>query len=158
MKKNILYLLLGILALTSSCQDPEYVLPTADRQGITSLTALFTSGPYVDKEAVVYTIADASVDKYVIPMPWYYPENSDNETSEYMKAMRIQAKLAPNCTIEPVLSILDLTKENYFTYTDAQGYKKQICITGERVKSTKCQLLSFSIPSEDITGIIDEDP
>ena len=27
MKKNILYLLLGILALTSSCQDPEYVLP-----------------------------------------------------------------------------------------------------------------------------------
>ncbi|MFP5143607.1 DUF5018 domain-containing protein [Bacteroides xylanisolvens] len=72
MKKNILYLLLGILALTSSCQDPEYVLPTADRQGITSLTALFTSGPYVDKEAVVYTIADASVDKYVIPMPWYY--------------------------------------------------------------------------------------
>ena len=157
MKKNILYLLLGILALTSSCQDPEYVLPTADRQGITSLTALFTSGPYVDKEAVVYTIADASVDKYVIPMPWYYPENSDNETSEYMKAMRIQAKLAPNCTIEPVLSILDLTKENYFTYTDAQGYKKQICITGERVNSTKCQLLSFSIPSEDITGIIDED-
>lgn len=157
MKKNILYLLLGVLALTSSCQDPEYVLPTADRQGITSLTALFTSGPYVDKEAVVYTIADASVDKYVIPMPWYYPENSDNETSEYMKAMRVQAKLAPNCTIEPVLSILDLTKENYFTYTDAQGYKKQICITGERVKSTKCQLLSFSIPSEDITGIIDED-
>lgn len=47
MKKNILYLLLGILALTSSCQDPEYVLPTADRQGITSLTALFTSGPYL---------------------------------------------------------------------------------------------------------------
>ena len=82
MKKNILYLLLGILALTSSCQDPEYVLPTADRQGITSLTALFTSGPYVDKEAVVYTIADASVDKYVIPMPWYYPENSDNENAK----------------------------------------------------------------------------
>ncbi|MCS3185107.1 DUF5018 domain-containing protein [Bacteroides thetaiotaomicron] len=25
-----------------------------------------------------------------------------------------------------------MTKENYFTYTDAQGYKKQICITGEK--------------------------
>ena len=47
MKKNIQYLLLGVLALMSSCQDPEYVLPTAERQGITSLTALFTSGPYV---------------------------------------------------------------------------------------------------------------
>lgn len=42
MKKNIQYLLLGVLALMSSCQDPEYVLPTAERQGITSLTALFT--------------------------------------------------------------------------------------------------------------------
>lgn len=38
MKKNIQYLLLGVLALMSSCQDPEYVLPTAERQGITSLT------------------------------------------------------------------------------------------------------------------------
>ena len=156
MKKNIQYLLLGVLALMSSCQDPEYVLPTAERQGITSLTALFTSGPYVDKE-VVYTIADASVDKYVIPIPWFYPEDSENETAEYMKTMRVQAKLAPNCTINPVLTILDLTKENYFTYTDAQGYKKQICITGERVKSNKCQLLSFSIPAEDISGIIDEE-
>ena len=55
------------------------------------------------------------------------------------------------------MPILDLTKENYFTYTDAQGYKKQICITGERVKSNKCQLLSFSIPAEDISGIIDEE-
>ena len=53
MKKNIQYLLLGVLALMSSCQDPEYVLPTAERQGITSLTALFTSGPYVDEEAFV---------------------------------------------------------------------------------------------------------
>ncbi len=157
MKKNIQYLLLGVLALMSSCQDPEYVLPTAERQGITSLTALFTSGPYVDKEAVVYTIADASVDKYVIPIPWFYPGDSENETAEYMKTMRVQAKLAPNCTINPVLTILDLTKENYFTYTDAQGYKKQICITGERVKSNKCQLLSFSIPAEDISGIIDEE-
>lgn len=82
MKKNILYLLLGILALTSSCQDPEYVLPTADRQGITSLTALFTSGPYVDKEAVVYTIADASVDKYVIPMPWSHEPTVNNLPSK----------------------------------------------------------------------------
>lgn len=157
MKKNILYLLAGILALMTSCQDPEYVLPTADRQGITSLTALFTSGPYEDKEAVVYTITDASLDKYVIPIPWYYPEDSENETTDYMKAMRVQAKLAPNCIIDPVLTILDLTKENYFTYTDAQGYKKQISIAGERMKSNKCQLLSFSIPSEEINGIIDEE-
>ena len=54
MKKNIQYLLLGVLALMSSCQDPEYVLPTAERQGITSLTALFTSGPYVDRSCCLH--------------------------------------------------------------------------------------------------------
>ena len=43
MKK--IYLLLGLLSIMTACQEPEYVLPTADRQGITSLTAIFTSGP-----------------------------------------------------------------------------------------------------------------
>ncbi|MFR8322945.1 MAG: hypothetical protein ACLVB8_20930 [Bacteroides thetaiotaomicron] len=31
------------------------------------------------------TIADASVDKYVIPIPWFYPEDSENETAEYVR-------------------------------------------------------------------------
>ena len=51
MKKNILYLLaLVMMVATSSCEDPQYVAPTADRQGLTSLTAIFTSGPFVDQE------------------------------------------------------------------------------------------------------------
>ncbi|MCS2346790.1 DUF5018 domain-containing protein [Bacteroides thetaiotaomicron] len=27
----------------------------------------------------------------MIPMPWFYPEDSENETAEYMKTMRVQA-------------------------------------------------------------------
>ena len=46
--KKIYLLLLGLLSIMTACQEPEYVLPTADRQGITSLTAIFTSGPLTD--------------------------------------------------------------------------------------------------------------
>ena len=46
MKKNLLYLLIGISAFFASCQDPEGVGVDTSRQGITSLTAIFTSGPY----------------------------------------------------------------------------------------------------------------
>ena len=41
--------MVSALALFSSCQEPEYIEPTAERQGITSLTAYFTTGKYVDQ-------------------------------------------------------------------------------------------------------------
>ena len=139
----------------ASCQDPEYVSPTAERQGLTSLTAIFTSGPYEDKEAVKYDITDQQAEKYVIPVPWFYPSDSENETEQYMSAMRVQAVLAPNCKIEPALGVLDLTKDNYFTYTDAEGSQRKINITGQRVKSAECSILAFSIVKPSASGIID---
>ena len=157
MKKNLLYLLtLVMLVATSSCQEPEYVAPTADRQGLTSLTAIFTSGPFVDQEMARLEIGEQMSDRLVIPVPYFYPITSDNETSEYMTKVRVQAALAPNCFIEPALTILDLTKENEFTYTDAAGNKRDIIITGERVKSNACELLSFAIVEPAINGIIDK--
>lgn len=55
MKKNLLYLLIGISAFFASCQDPEGVGVDTSRQGITSLTAIFTSGPYKEsrKQSVI---------------------------------------------------------------------------------------------------------
>lgn len=157
MKKNILYLLtLVLLTVTSSCEDPEYVAPTIDRQGLTSLTAIFTSGPFVDQEMARLEIGEEMSDRLVIPVPWFYPVTSNNETTEYMKKVRVQAALAPNCYIEPALTVLDLTEENHFTYTDAAGNKKKIVITGERVKSNACELLSFSIVEPAISGVIDK--
>lgn len=157
MKKNLLYLLtLVMLVATSSCQEPEYVEPTADRQGLTSLTAIFTSGPFVNQEMARLEIGEQMSDRLVIPVPYFYPITSDNETSEYMTKVRVQAALAPNCFIEPALTILDLTKENEFTYTDAAGNKRDIIITGERVKSNACELLSLAILEPAISGIIDK--
>ena len=156
MKKNILYLLALVMVVASSCKEPEYVAPTADRQGLTSLTAIFTSGPFVDQEMARLEIGEGMSDRLVIPVPWFYPITSDNETAEYMTKVRVQAALAPNCFIEPALTILDLTKENEFTYTDAAGNKKDIIITGERVKSNACELLSFATIEPAISGIIDK--
>ena len=42
MKKIYLLLTAVILCAVSSCHKPEWVEPTAERQGITSLTAYFT--------------------------------------------------------------------------------------------------------------------
>lgn len=157
MKKNILSLLVLVMLMAmSSCEDPQYVAPTADRQGLTSLTAIFTSGPFVDQEMARLEIGDEMPEKLVIPVPWFYPITSDSETTEYMTEVRVQAALAPNCFIEPPLTVLDLTQENHFTYTDAQGNSKNIVITGERVKSNACELLSFALVEPAISGIIDK--
>jgi len=153
-KLNIL--LLVALALLTACHEPDYISPTADRQGLTSLTAIFTSGPFVNQEMGKLSIGEEMGDKLVIPIPWFYPETSDDETTQYMSNVRVQAELQENCFIEPALTVLDLTKENYFTYTNAQGDKKKICITGERVKSNKCEMLGFSIQNPAISGIVDK--
>lgn len=157
MNKNILlYLVVGILTTFSACKDPEYVLPTAESQGITSLTAIFTEGTYVDKPIAEYKIADPTASRFVIPIPFYYPESSDNETESYMKNFKVQAELTPNYLLSPSLGILDLTKDNSFTLTEPDGSKRTIVITGERVKSSACQITSFGLISPEVTGIINQ--
>lgn len=156
MKKSTFLFALAMLALASACHQPEYVQPTADRQGITSLAAYFAFGPYEGQELGRLEIADPDVDRYVIPIPWYFPETSDDITTPYLTRVRVRASLEANCKIEPALSVLDLTEENHFTYTDATGTSRNIIITGERVKSSKCELLSFSLKRPMLNGIIDK--
>ena len=158
MKKNLLYLLIGISAFFASCQDPEGVGVDTSRQGITSLTAIFTSGPYKESEAVSHKIfADEyTSDRFVIPVPWFFPETSDNETEQYMTTMRVKAELNNNYIITPSITILDLTKDNYFTLTAPDGSKREICITGQRTKSAACQMITFSLQNPELTGVIDQ--
>lgn len=156
--KKIFIMLAGALMLLASCQKPQFVEPTAERQGITSLSAIFTFGPYMDMEIVRYQIGDPDAERFVIPIPYYYPEASFDETTPYMTKVRVQAELQPNCLIEPSLGdhLLDLTQENWFTYTNAQGESRPICITGERVKSDKCELIAFSLTEPALSGVIDK--
>ena len=154
MKKS-LYILLSVALLSAACK-PEFVEPTADRQGITSLVAYFAFGPYEGQELGRLEIDNPDVDRYVIPIPWYFPETSDDITTPYLVKVRVRASLQPNCKIDPPLTVLDLTDENHYKYTDATGATRDIIITGERVRSNKCEILSFMLKRPTLSGIIDK--
>ncbi len=151
-----IFFLLFAAALLAACHQPEYVAPTADRQGITSLTAYFTFGPYEGQEMGRLEIDDPNVDRYEIPIPWYFPEASDDITTPYMTKVRVRASLQANCKIEPALTVLDLTEENHFTYTDATGERRSIIITGKRVKSNKCEIITFALTQPVMSGMVDK--
>lgn len=158
--KKIYYLLIVSALALASCQKPEYVEPTVERQGITSLTAFFTSTStqYEDKELAKLVVTDPDADTYVIPVPWFFPEESTDPTTLHMTRVRMRAELAPNCKIDPPLQILDLTLENKFTFTNAQGESRQIIITGKRTKSNKCNLLTFSLTDPyQVDGFINDE-
>ncbi len=144
--KKMFYLLFAVaLAIVSSCQKPQFIEPTADRQGITSLTAYFTSGPNIEKEMGKLVVTDPTADRYVIPIPWFYPEESESQTTHYMTKVRVRAELAENCKIDPPLTILDLNQEHDFTFTDSKGDTRKIVITGERRKSSTAKILAFNL-------------
>ena len=154
MKKAFIILLSA--TLLAACHQPEYVAPTADRQGITSLVAYFAFGPFEGQEMGRLEISDPEADRYVIPIPWYFPETSNDITTPYMTKVRVRASLQANCKIEPALTVLDLMEENHFTYTDATGASRTVIITGERVKSSKCELISFTLKRPSLNGVIDK--
>ena len=156
--KKIFLLTIATLTLLASCQKPEFVEPTAERQGITSLTAYFTSGTYVDQELAKLEISDPDLDRYVIPVPWFFPVESEDVTTIHMTRVRVRAELANDCRIEPPLTILDLTQENHFTYTNAQGESRDIVITGKRTKSNDGRVMTFSlIEPYKVEGFVNED-
>ena len=157
MKNRYIILILSALLPLQACHEVEHVAPTADRQGITSLTAYFTSGKFVDQEMGRLEVTDPNTERYVIPIPWYFPESSDDVTTPYMLNVRVRATLQANCKLSPALTTLDLTEENHFTYTDATGASRDIIITGERVKSQKCEILSFTLNTPaTINGMVDK--
>ncbi len=149
MKKifNIIGAASALLLALASCQKPHYVLPTADRDGFTSLSAYFTSGNYNGMELARLAVTDEMIagGRLVVKVPYYYPETSDNTTTIYMSSVRMKAELDKNCSISPALTLLDLNLDNEFVYTDAKGTKWPIIITGVRAKSDEATFISFSL-------------
>lgn len=140
------------LILISGCQQPDDLLPSVSRSGINTITAKFADGT----GAFSGTITEGS-DVITIPIPYYYPESSDNQVaSEKLTNMRMSANLDDNCTISPALLWMDLTKDNVITLTDQLKAQKQYTIKGEIRKSSECLIKEFSIPSMGLSGVINE--
>lgn len=149
--------MLALALAFTGCAEEENVAPTANREGITSLSAYFTSGTYQDKLAAQLSTTSSETTDYVIPIPYYYPEESDYVPSEDMKNMKVTAKLENNCFLSPGLGVLDLTKKNEFTYTNPYGEQKKITISGQLTHLNKCAIKSFMAEPGDLTGVIDEE-
>lgn len=155
-KYSIICVLLALLSV-ASCQKPEYIYSNAQRQGLTSIEVVFPSGKYADKVLTRYVIEDDTQERYEIPLPWYYPETSDDITLPYLTRLRLRAKLEPNFSISPKLGIVDLTEDNWYTFTDPKGNSRRICITGKRVKSSDCSLASLLIEDVMVDCVIYEE-
>ena len=152
--KNIycISILLASLALTTSCQQPDELMPPVSRLGINSITATFADGT---GEFTGNTPENGN--EIIIPIPFYFPESSDNQvTSEQLKKMRVRANLDDNVTIDPPLLFMDLTQENVITITTDRKEKKQYIVRADVRKSNACEIEEFSIPSINAFGIINE--
>ena len=126
-------------ALIFAACEPQYVLPTTEREGFTSISAYFTSGEYNNLELARLEVTGDMLreGRLVIKVPYYYPESSDKATTKYLGNLRMKAELDKNCRIYPPLTILDLNLENEFTYTDAKGNAYPIVITGKGSNRTR---------------------
>ncbi len=154
MKKYLIWIIAPLFL--AACHKPEYVAPTASRQGLTSLSAIITEGQYAEQELGRLIVTDPDAERYEIPIPFYYPEATNDETLIYMMKLRVQAELQPNWKISPKLGVLDLMEDNEFTLTDPQGVSHKFIITGKRFKSTDCRLLSLMVDEVKTSCVIYE--
>jgi hypothetical protein len=157
--KNKILILLAFTALLSGCHEPEYVQPTTTAIGINSVSAQFTKGDYAYNSSAIFTTTVDSLDEdIVIKIPYYFPEDSDNEVPDsLLTSMRMTASIDYNCFIEPALCMLDLTQRNEFTFTDGRGDKHTIYIRGEISGLSGNDFLSFQMLYPETTALIDND-
>ena len=155
MRKSFIICIVAAAALLCGCHEPDYVAPTAMRQGITSLTAYFAEGPFAEKEWGRLEVENPDTNYFVIPLSYYYPADSEDKAGKYQIAVRVKASIGDNCKINPPLGILDLTEENIFDFTGPDGNTRKITITGKLVKSSVCRILSFKT-SDGTVGVVDE--
>lgn len=145
--KRIAYILAAAAIAMVSCQKPQFVESTVERDGFTSITAYFLTGEYIGMELAKMTVTDEIIATGLIeiPVPYYYPEESEETTTQYMQKVQMKAELADNCKITPPLTWLNLNQSNEFVYTDAKGKSTPIIIKGKRTKSGNARLMSFSL-------------
>ncbi|RIJ46122.1 DUF5018 domain-containing protein [Maribellus luteus] len=153
MNRNIIAIIMGLLIIISGCQEPEDLIPSVSRNGINSIKAKFDDGT---GEFTGYISGNDS-SSIVIPIPYFFPESSDNQVTEaQLKHMRVSANLDDNVLVEPSLLYMDLTQENTITVTDQLKQRKQYTVTGQIVKSSAAFITDFKLPSLGLAGVINE--
>ncbi len=156
MKTNIkLFAALAAFAMVA-CQEPVEVPPTTTALGINSVTATFLKGELASNKMAVFSTPVTTLEEdIVIPIPWFFPEDSDNVITDITQ-MRVTANMDYNCFLDPGLCVLDLTKSNLFVYTDGRGEKHNIVIRGEIRRLPHKQIIDFQVTNPSLITIVDE--
>ncbi len=154
MKTNIKLLVALVASALVACQEPVEVPPTTTSIGIHSVTATFLKGPLASNALAVFSTPVTSLEEdIVIPIPYYFPENSNDQITDITQ-MRVTATMDYNCFLEPGLAVLDLTKRNEFLYTDGRGEQHNIVIRGEIRKLSLKEIVSFDVTVGDEEPLI----
>lgn len=154
MKKIFNLLLLGLTAMSffaCKVENPE-IIDTTGSTGITSVSAKFNSGPLASDPNAIFTatVSDPNVTEIVIPIPAFYPKESDNEIKpEDLKKMRVQAKLENGVSMRPALGLLDLNQDNHVEVSLPSGAILKYIIKGRVEKLKDCFLEALSLTDAD---------
>ena len=156
MKTNIKLIAALLATAMVACQEPIEVPPTTTSIGIHSVSATFLKGELSTNKMAVFTTPVTTLEEdIVIPIPWFFPEDSDNQITDITE-MRVTASMDYNCFLNPGLCVLDLTQSNLFKYTDGRGEDHDIVIRGEIRKLPYKQILDFQVVNPSLITIIDE--
>ncbi len=157
MKTNIKLIAALLASALVACQEPVEVPPTTTSIGLHSVSATFLKGELSTNKMAVFTTQVTSLEEdIVIPVPWFFPEDSNNQITDITQ-MRVTATMDYNCFLDPGLCVLDLTKENHFDYTDGRGDHHDIVIRGEIRKLHYKQIIDFQVTEPQLITIIDEE-
>ncbi len=157
MKYTIKYIALAASALfLASCQQPDYKLSEAvATKAINSITASFI-GDTSDENKFSSEI-DYENHVITIVFPYTYPANSKyNLEEDDLKEVKVVANLDDNCSIEPAILIMDLTKDNPITVINQKKERTDYIVRGEIRKSAECAVTAFKLVEEQFVGVINE--
>lgn len=125
--KTILTLLLMMMVALSGCEKPDDNI-SAPRFGLTGIAAQFADET-ISTEQFISVQEPPYGDTIRIQFPKYYPQNSLQPID--ITRMRITATLPVNVTIEPKLTVMDLTKKNTIRVMNNDGTIDTHIIIGE---------------------------
>lgn len=157
MKHLSKYFAVALSALfMASCQQPDFKVSEAEAtKAINSITASFID----DTSNENHFKSEIDYDNHVITivLPYTYPANTKyNLTEDDLKKVKVIANLDDNCSIEPPILIMDLTKDNPITVINQKKERTDYIVRGEIRKSNACAVTSFKLVDENLVGVINE--
>ncbi len=155
MKKSIHSLIIGAIAAGSfftACRKADEI----KRNSLNLLSDIYATNEGNGRERLFN--ARISNDTVYFDIPYYYPENSDNETD--LTKIILRGTIPSDAVLTPGLGMFtDLTKPFKFTITSGKGEKKNYVVIGKKVgnvtlNSAKVSYTDANGATQEIEGVI----